>query len=178
MECTVGWHPCKTPHLNPWNRQPPSGMTFPGRAWVRPNCVRTSVRRFQSCLYKWGMVSSVACECDAEEQTIDNVVLQYPIHQPRHVLHGLTVLDDEIIEWLLNICPEIQCVQSMVWWICSKEEHPKNDFNLLMEWLQTLSANALTYWKDSCECSVETTGYNKVVVWHTTNETTDYNLLV
>jgi len=60
------------------------------------------------------MVSSVACECDAEEQTIDNVVLQYPIHQPRHGLHGLTVLDDEIIEWLLNICPEIQCVQSMV----------------------------------------------------------------
>jgi len=24
-----------------------------------------------------------------------------------HGLHGLTVLDDETIEWLLNTCPEI-----------------------------------------------------------------------
>ena len=32
---------------------------------------------------------------------------QCPIHRPPHGLHGLTVLDDETIEWLLNTCPEI-----------------------------------------------------------------------
>jgi len=31
-----------------------------------------------------------------------------------HGLHGLTVLDDETIEWLLNTCPEIQCDQAVV----------------------------------------------------------------
>jgi len=60
-----------------------------------------------SCLYKWGMASSAACECGAEEQTVDDVVLQCPILEPPHGLHGLTVLDDETTEWLLNICPEI-----------------------------------------------------------------------
>jgi len=50
---------------------------------------------------------SAACECGAEEQTVDHVVLQCPIHRPPHGLHGLTVLDDKTTEWLLNTCPEI-----------------------------------------------------------------------
>jgi len=76
----------------------PPGMTLPGRAWVQLNRLRTGVGRFRSCLYKWGMASSVACECGAEEQTVDPVVLQCPIHRPPHGLHGLTVLDDETID--------------------------------------------------------------------------------
>jgi len=51
-----------------------------------------------------GMVSSAAYDCGAEKQTVDHVVLQCPIHRPPHGLHGLTVLDDETIEWLLNPC--------------------------------------------------------------------------
>jgi len=82
-------------------------MTLQSRAWVRLNRLRTSVGRFRSCLYKWGMASSPACECGAEEQTVDHVVLQCPIHRPPHGLHGLTVLEDETNEWLLNTCPEI-----------------------------------------------------------------------
>ena len=31
---------------------------------------------------KWGMASSAACECGAEEQTVDHVVLQCQIHRP------------------------------------------------------------------------------------------------
>jgi len=77
------------------------------RAWVRLNRLRTGVGRFRSCLYKWGMASSAACECDAEEQTVDHVVLQCPIHRPSRGLHGLMVLDDETTEWLLNTWPEI-----------------------------------------------------------------------
>ena len=83
----------------------PPGMTLPRRAWVRLNHPRTGPGRFHSCLYKWGMSSSAACECGAEEQTVDHVVLQCPIDRPPHGLHGLTVLDDETIEWLLNTCP-------------------------------------------------------------------------
>jgi len=53
------------------------------------------------------MASPTACECSAKEQTIDHVVLQYPIHQLPHGLHGLTILDDETIKWLLNTCLKI-----------------------------------------------------------------------
>jgi len=41
-------------------------------AWVRLNRLRTGVGRFHSCLYKWSM-SSAACECGAEEETVDHV---------------------------------------------------------------------------------------------------------
>jgi len=50
---------------------------------------------------------SAACECGAEEETFDHVVFQCPIYRPPHGQHGLTVLDDETIERLLNICPEM-----------------------------------------------------------------------
>jgi len=53
------------------------------------------------------MASSAACECGAEEQTVAHVVLQCLRHRPRHGLHDLTLPDDETIDWLLNICPEI-----------------------------------------------------------------------
>jgi len=53
------------------------------------------------------MAPCAACECGAEEQTVNNVILRCPNHQPPHGLHSLTVLDDEKIEWLLNTCPEI-----------------------------------------------------------------------
>jgi len=82
-------------------------MTLPRRTLVRLNRLRTGVARFRSCLYKWGMASSAACECGTEEQTVDHVILQCPIHRPPHGLHGLTVLDDETTEWLLNTYPEI-----------------------------------------------------------------------
>ena len=52
------------------------------------------------------MASFAACESGAE-QTLDYVVLQCPIHGSPHGLHGLTVLDDETIEWLLNTYPKI-----------------------------------------------------------------------
>jgi len=83
------------------------GKTLRRTAWVRLNRLLTGVGRFRSCLYKSGVASSAACECGAEEQTVDHVVLHRPVHRPSHGLHGLTVLDDETTDWMLNICPEI-----------------------------------------------------------------------
>jgi len=40
-------------------------------------------------------------------KNVDHVVLQCAIHRPPHLVHGLTVLDDETIEWLLNACHSI-----------------------------------------------------------------------
>ena len=74
---------------------------------IRLNRLHTGVERFRSCLHKWGMASSVACECATEDQTVNHAVLQCPIHRPPHGLHGLTVLDNKTTEWLLNTCPAI-----------------------------------------------------------------------
>ena len=110
---TVG-QPYKTPHSHPRHIDiHPPGMTLPKTAWVRLYRLRTGVRHFRSCLHKWYVASSAACECGADEQTADHVVLQCPIHRPHHGLYGLTVLDDETIEWLFNTCPEIYCGQAV-----------------------------------------------------------------
>ena len=106
MERGVGRQPYKIPHFHPRHCTHLLGMTLQ-RAWVWVNRLPTSVGRFQSCLYKWGMASSAACECGAEEQTVNNVILQCPIHRPPHGLQGLTVLDDKTTKWLLNTCPKI-----------------------------------------------------------------------
>jgi len=84
-------------------------MTLPRIAWFRLERLGTDVGRFRSCLYRWVIVASAACELAQKNKpsTMLSVVLQCPIHRPSHGLHGLTVLDDETIEWLLNICPEI-----------------------------------------------------------------------
>ena len=101
MERGVGGQSHKTPHFHLRHRYPPPGMTHP-RAWYRLNRLHTGVGRFRSCLYKWGMASFAACECGAEEQIVNHVVLQCPVHQPPHEPHGLTVLDNETTEWLLS----------------------------------------------------------------------------
>ena len=105
MECGVGGQSHRPPHFHP--RHPPPGVTLPRRAWVRLNRFSTGAGRFRSCLYKLSMASSAACECGEEEQTVDHVALQCPLHRHPQGLQGLTVLDDETIEWLLSTCPEI-----------------------------------------------------------------------
>jgi len=52
-------------------------------------------------------MGTAACESGAEDQTVDHVVFQCLIHRHSYGLHGLTVLDDETIDWLCNTCPKI-----------------------------------------------------------------------
>jgi len=59
------------------------------------------------------MAIFVICECGAEDQTVDLVVFQCPIHRLPHGLHGLMVLGEETVDWLLNTCPEIYCSQTV-----------------------------------------------------------------
>jgi len=74
----VGTHP-------PWT-------ALPRIAWDRLNRLRTGVERFRSCLHKWGMSPSAACECGTDVQTVEHVVIHCPIHRPPYGVHGLTVL--------------------------------------------------------------------------------------
>jgi len=101
-----GWRALRNSVLSsPTHRHHPE-IALPRRVWVLLNHLRTSVRRFPSFLHKWGMAASAACECCRDNQTVEHV-FKCPIHRPPYGLYGLTVLNDEIIDWLLNTCPEI-----------------------------------------------------------------------
>ena len=67
----IGEH-YQTPHFNPRHRHPPVMTVKTAR--VRLNRLRTGVWRFRSCLHKWVMILSAACECGAEEQNIGRVI--------------------------------------------------------------------------------------------------------
>jgi len=79
-----------------------------------PGWFRTGVGRFPSCLHKWGMTSSAACECGAEEQTVDHVVLRCPTHRSSHVVHGLTVLDDKKSNGCIPLAPRSRGAQQWI----------------------------------------------------------------
>ena len=79
----------------------PIGINLTKTAWVKLNHLPTGVGRFGSSMYKWGLVSSAKCECEAREQTADHIILACPIHRAPRGKTGLTVLDDET-RWLLH----------------------------------------------------------------------------
>jgi len=70
------------------------------------------------------MVPSAVCEFGAEEHTVDRVILQCPILRPPHGLHGLTVLHDETIEWLLKTCHRCTAAKQ---WIVTTVSHVEED---------------------------------------------------
>jgi len=82
MEWT--YNPTRLHNLIPDTELHPPWNDLPRRAWVRLNHLCTGVGSFRSCLYKWSMAPSATCECCAEEQTVNHVVLRCPIHRPPH----------------------------------------------------------------------------------------------
>jgi len=72
------------------------------------------------------MAPYAACECGAGEQTVDHVVLQCLIHRFPHGL-GLTVLDDETIDWFFSTCPEIYSANKQ--WIERTRSNDEVGFN-------------------------------------------------
>jgi len=103
MERRVGVQPHKTPHFKSrhWYTHPQNDPPKKSLGLAQP-----SPHQCWTFLLLRGMASSAACECSAK-QTVDHVILHCPIHRPSHGLHGLTVLDDETTEWLLNTYPDI-----------------------------------------------------------------------
>ena len=83
------------------------GLSLPRAAWVRLNRLRTGVGRFRSNMFQWGLAPNATCECGAEEQTADHVILRCPIYRAPNGLRGLADLDDCSVTWLTSVCPDI-----------------------------------------------------------------------
>ena len=85
----------------------PSGMTFPRAAWVRLNRLRTGVGLFRSTMHKWGMASTAACECGAEEQTAEHIMTSCPLYCHPNGASALSTVDEGLVAWLTDVCPAI-----------------------------------------------------------------------
>ena len=58
-------------------------------------------------MFQWGLAPNATCECGAEEQTADHVILRCPIYRAPNGLRGLADLDDCSVTWLTSVCPDI-----------------------------------------------------------------------
>ena len=52
----------------------PLGLAMPRPVWTRQNHLQTGVGHFSLSMHKWGMVTSVICECSIEDQTADSII--------------------------------------------------------------------------------------------------------
>ena len=102
MECGIVGEHYENPYLHPQHRHPPS--------WNGPSKKRGS-----------SLTASVPVSHVSAPACINRVwpplrlvsVAQKSSNHGPHGLHGLTVLDDQIIEWLLNTCAEIKWGQAV-----------------------------------------------------------------
>ena len=85
----------------------PPGMGLPRPAWVRLNRLRIRVGFFRSSMHKWGMASMASCECGAEEQTADHIIISCPIFRHPNGIRGLLFVNESLAGWLSDTCPAI-----------------------------------------------------------------------
>ena len=52
---------------------------------------------------RWGLTTTAVCDCGAEQQTAENLLHQRPTYDLARK-DGLLVLNDNAIDWLLNVC--------------------------------------------------------------------------
>ena len=62
---------------------------------VRLNRLRPNVGRFRTSLHNWGMATTAACKCGAENQTADHITKDCPLYSSPHGTGGLTSLDED-----------------------------------------------------------------------------------
>ena len=58
-------------------------------AWVRLNCLHTSVGRFRSSMYKWGLAPTSICKSGKLDQTAIHVILDCLLHHDSRGYHEM-----------------------------------------------------------------------------------------
>ena len=84
----------------------PTGHELSWLTWVWLNRLHTGIRQFGSLMYRWGLITTAVCDCGAEKQTPEHLLYQCLVYNLARK-DELLVLDDNTINWLLNVCPDI-----------------------------------------------------------------------
>ena len=81
----------------------PSSSDLPRSLWVALNRLRTSVGRFGTCLYRWGIQDTSKCICDAEEWSAKHIILDCNILRTLNCLEDLRYPDINNTKWLEDL---------------------------------------------------------------------------
>ena len=82
MACWVDGGHSKTPYFHPWHCTHHPGMALPRTVWVPLNRLCIGVGWFYSCLYKWGMAASSAC--NAVQKHKPSTMMSFNVHSTDH----------------------------------------------------------------------------------------------
>lgn len=81
-----------------------SGYNLPRKLWSKLNRLRTGQGRCASCLFLWNFISSPACDCGEDQQTMIHISDHCPI---RSFNGGITELNrlelESAFSWLENL---------------------------------------------------------------------------
>ena len=91
----------------------PWEISFSRPVWVKLNRLRTSVGLFRSKTHKWGVDSTVACECPAKKQISEHVTTSCPIYHHPNGARALSDVDKNLMAWLTETCPAIKLSGSL-----------------------------------------------------------------
>jgi len=106
MECRVGRQSDKTLHFHLWHWHSPT-PEWPYQETGSRLTASEPVSDISAPACTNGIWPPMQPVCGAEEQTVNHVALRCSVNQPPHGLYRLTVLDDETINWLLNVCQDL-----------------------------------------------------------------------
>ena len=84
----------------------PAEATFCKTAWVRMKHLLTGVGIFGSLKYSWGIRSTAACECSAEELSAKHILTHVP-YTLHFELLAWEIIDEDTIKRLLEVCLDI-----------------------------------------------------------------------
>lgn len=90
------YHLCMDPTLKP------GGFLLSRIAWCRLNRIRTGHGRCNSCLFKWNMTDSPACDCGCAEQTMGHIISSCPLRRFFGSLEELSDAEtDRAVDYLM-----------------------------------------------------------------------------
>jgi len=104
--------------LEYWKNYPPTGgdviedptvplprfHTATRRQWVTANRLRAKQAKTSQTLHRWGVSQNPRCPyCDAPKQTVDHLVLTYPITHIRGDYHTIQECGEDFQTWLKDI---------------------------------------------------------------------------
>ena len=80
----------------------PGGFDLPRAAWTKLNRLRTGHGRCMSCMYKWGLAASPACDCGAIDQSMCHIVMSCPLRRFSGTLQELSdAVSSRSIDYLM-----------------------------------------------------------------------------
>ena len=77
----------------------PEGSMLGRREWATLNRARSGVGKTCKNMFKWGLNTSAACECGAEEQSMTHILRDCPL-SPTITEYDLLTVSDAALEWI------------------------------------------------------------------------------